>query len=123
MKVFKLIIFSLLLFVLIVSLFIFAFRTVINAPPHVQEFKDSGYNNTTDFYVEWCPENEWGYAWIKEQNRGEEGKLFKCTEQMNQDVGLNSFVKMISLVATIVLSTILIVYLVFYIRWLRKNYF
>ena len=122
MKIFKLIIFSLLLFVLIVPLSISAFIGAKNSPPHVQEFIDSGYNSTTDFYYEWCPENEWGYAWIKELPKDED-RFFKCIEQMNEAVGLNSFVKMISLVATIVLSTILIVYLVFYIRWLRKNYF
>ena len=122
MKIFKLMIFSLLLFVLIVPLFIFAYRTAINVPSHVQEFVDSSYDSTWDFYAEWCPENEWGYPYIKEMKSWEE-RIHNCHVMMQMDVNTNRTVKEIGLVATIILSIMLIFYSVFYIRWLKKNYF
>tara|TARA_B100001093_G_scaffold514489_1_gene588626 strand:+ start:1103 stop:1471 length:369 start_codon:yes stop_codon:yes gene_type:complete len=122
MKIFKLIISSLLLFVLIVPLFIFAYRTVVNYPSHVQEFLDSGYDSTWDFYAEWCPENEWGYPYIKKMKSWEE-RIHNCHVMMQMDVNTNRSAKEVSLVATIILSIMLIFYSVFYIRWLKKSYF
>ena len=121
MKVFKLIIFTSILFILLVSTALFSYMSVTNQPGHVQQFYDSKYYpNEFAFYYDWCPKNNYGYIGDRGEYKSENSRIEDCVHVMSNEVDMNDLVKLISYLLSIGLIIILIFYLIFYIFWIRK---
>jgi len=126
MKILKLIIFSIIFILLLLptscsswlTLGDFTGRNKYENPDYV----NSPFYTTNDeigYYTDWCKKNNYGGRKLGT----EEEKLSKCIDAELRVSGLAWAFGGINQIFTAVILPIFLIYLYFYIKWLRKNYF
>ena len=126
MKVFKFIILSIILIVLLVPTFLSSWLTISdylgNTPYLNHKYVKTPFytsDEEVDFLTEHCKKNNY----FGRTAGTEERKLAECidAELILQPVAFAFFGMMFT--AAIILLPIFLIYLYFYVKWLRKNYF
>ena len=126
MKVLKLIIFSIILIVLLVPTFLSSWWTINdylgNNTYQNHEYVKSPFYTSDDeigFLTEYCKKNNY----FGRTTGTEEQKLADCIDAELRIQPLAYAFSGIMSIAAIILLPIFLIYLYFYVKWLRKNYF
>ena len=126
MRVFKLIIFSIIFLILLLPTSCSTWITVNdflgnNSYDNPEYVKSDFYtsNDEIGFYSEWCKKNNFGGRTLGTEKE----KLSKCIDAELRVQGLSFAFGGLNQLFTLVIFPLFIVYLIFYVWWLRKNYF
>ena len=126
MKVLKLIIFSIILIVLLVPTFLSSWWTINdylgNNTYQNHEYVKSPFYTSDDeigFLTEYCKKNNY----FGRTTGTEEQKLADCIDAELRIQPLAYAFSGIMSIAAIILLPIFLIYLYFYIKWIRRNYF
>ena len=123
MKTFKLIIFSIVFIVLFLptacSTYIASDKFFGNWSIDNPQIAKSGFNNEIDYYLDWCKKNNFGGQTIGD----DEKRLRDC---LDNELRMGFMVPLIMegvVIIFYILVPIFIIYLTFYVWWIRRNYF
>lgn len=126
MKIFKLITFSVLFIILFLPTSCSTYFTISDLLGKKSfenpDFINSSYYKTGDevgYYTDWCKKNNYGGR----KTGTEKEKISDCVDAELRVAGLAHNFGSLNLVLTTVFLSIFLIYLYFYIKWLRKNYF
>ena len=126
MKVLKLIIFSIILIVLLVPTFLSSWWTINdylgNNTYQNHEYVKSPFYTSDDeigFLTEYCKKNNY----FGRTTGTEEQRLSDCIDEELRMQPLAYAFSGVMYIAAIILLPIFLIYLYFYVKWLRRNYF
>ena len=84
-----------------------------------QDYVNSSFYTTNDeigYYTDWCKKNNYGGR----KAGSEKDRLSECVDA---EYRLDSAITSTSVILTIIILPVFLFYLIFYIKWLRRNYF